>query len=211
VSDNGRGIPPEILPRIFEPFFTTKEVGKGTGLGLATVFGIVQQHKGWINVESEVGKGTTFRLYLPRQSVTSDAEAFWSYSSPMRGGNETILLVEDEAPLRTSLRLTLTRMGYQVLEAGTAAEALQIWQSRRPEIRLLLTDMVMPGNMTGRELAQKLLRQEPKLKVIYVSGYSPEMGNADLKLVEGVNFLPKPFEARKLAHALRANLDQPAG
>jgi PAS domain S-box-containing protein len=210
VSDDGRGIPPEILPRIFEPFFTTKEVGKGTGLGLATVFGIVQQHKGWINVDSEVGKGTTFRLYLPRQPVASDAVSFWSANSPARGGTETILLVEDEASLRASIRLTLSQLGYHVLEAGTAAEALQIWQSHRAEIRVLLTDLVMPGGMTGRELAQELRRQEPKLKVIYASGYSPEIGSADLKWVEGVNFLAKPFEARKLAHALRANLDQAA-
>jgi len=208
VSDNGRGIPPEIIPRIFEPFFTTKEVGKGTGLGLATVFGIVQQHKGWINVYSEVGKGTTFRVYLPRQPVASDADFFWSANTLVRGGSETILLVEDEAPLRASVRLTLTRLGYPVLEAGTAAEALRIWQTRRAEIRLLITDMVMPGAMTGRELAQELLKQEPKLNVIYTSGYSPEIASADLKLVEGINFLAKPFEARKLAHAIRANLDQ---
>jgi signal transduction histidine kinase/ActR/RegA family two-component response regulator len=210
VSDNGRGIPPEILPRIFEPFFTTKEVGKGTGLGLATVFGIVQQHKGWIDVHSEVGKGTTFRLYLPLQKMASDPESFWSSSFPTEGGNETILLVEDELPLRDSMRLTLTRLGYQVLEAGTAAEAWQIWQSRRADIRLLLTDMVMPGGTNGRELAHKILRQEPRLKVIYASGYSPEIANRDLKLVEGVNFLAKPFEAGKLARAIRANLDQAA-
>ncbi len=208
VSDTGNGIPPEILPRIFEPFFTTKEVGKGTGLGLATVFGIVEQHQGWITVYSEVGRGTAFRVYLPRQNKASDTEFFWSSRSSLRGGKETILLVEDEAPLRAIVRTALSRLGYQVLEAANGTAALALWQQHRDEINLLLTDLVMPGEMTGKELAGQLLRQNPKLKVIYASGYSVEVAGKDLLLEEGVNFLAKPFQTPKLAQTIRRRLDQ---
>ena len=167
VTDGGCGIPPEILPRIFEPFFTTKTMGQGTGLGLATVFGIVEQHKGWIDVYSEVGRGATFRVYLPRCAKTSDPISFWPSWTPHRGGNETILLVEDEATLRASLRIALSRLGYRVLEASAGDGALEVWRQHHDEIRLLLTDLVMPGGMTGKELAERLLQQDPKLKVIY--------------------------------------------
>ena len=180
VTDTGSGIPPEILPRIFEPFFTTKEVGKGTGLGLATVFGVVQQHKGWINVYSEVGQGSTFRVYLPRLTKTSDADFFWSPPASIRGGQETILLVEDDSAVRASERTTLSRLGYRVLEAATGKEALEVWEQHRNEIRLLLTDLVMPGGMTGMELAEQLLQRDAKLKVIYCSGYSAEIAGKDL-------------------------------
>jgi CheY-like chemotaxis protein len=210
VSDTGCGIPPENLPRIFEPFFTTKEVGKGTGLGLATVFGIVQQHQGWITVYSEVGRGTTFRVYLPRQTKATDTEFFWSSRASIRGGSETILLVEDEFAVRSSVWITLTRLGYRVLEAANGEEALAVWKQHRDEIRLLLTDLVMPGEMNGKELAGQLLQQNPKLKVIYASGYSVEVAGKDLLLEEGVNFLAKPFKAKELAQAVRDNLDKPA-
>jgi CheY-like chemotaxis protein len=208
VTDTGSGIPPEILPRIFEPFFTTKEVGKGTGLGLATVFGIVQQHKGWINVHSEVGRGSTFRVYLPRLTKISDTDFFWSPPASIRGGQETILLVEDDSSVRASERTTLSRLGYRVLEASTGNEALAVWKQYRNEIRVLLTDLVMPGGMTGRELAEQLLQHDSKLKVIYSSGYSAEIAGKDLFLEEGVNFLAKPFQAQKLAHTLRTCLDK---
>jgi two-component system, cell cycle sensor histidine kinase and response regulator CckA len=208
VTDTGYGISPEILPLIFEPFFTTKEVGKGTGLGLATVLGIVQQHKGWINVQSEVGRGTTFRVFLPRLSVTVDTKFIRFSPASLRGGDETILLVEDEALLRASVRTALSRLGYRVLEAATGNEALAVWQQHRAEIRLLLTDMVMPGGMTGKELAAQLLQQNPKLKVIYASGYSLEVAGKDFPLEEGINFLNKPFQAQKLAKTVRRCLDQ---
>jgi signal transduction histidine kinase/DNA-binding response OmpR family regulator len=208
VADTGCGIPPEILPRIFEPFFTTKEVGKGTGLGLATCFGIVQQHKGWISVCSEVGRGTTFRVYLPRLRKASDENASRPAPASIRGGSETILLVEDESALRTAVRTALTRLGYRVLEAATGAEALAIWQQDRDAIRLLLTDLVMPGGLTGKDLADELLKQNPKLKVIYVSGYQAEFAAQDSLLKEGVNFLVKPFESHKLALTVRNCLDQ---
>ncbi len=210
VTDTGCGIPPEILPRIFEPFFTTKAIGKGTGLGLATVFGIVQQHNGWINVYSEVGHGTTFRIYLPRLTDTSDTKFIRASLASIPGGSETILLVEDEAPLRAAVRKTLSRLGYNVLEAATGNEALEVWKQHADKIRLLLTDMMMPGGMTGRELAEALLQQDPKLKVIYASGYSAEIAGRDFLVEEGVNFLSKPFQTQKLAQTIRNCLNAPA-
>jgi PAS domain S-box-containing protein len=208
VSDTGTGIPPEILPRIFEPFFTTKDVGKGTGLGLATVFSIVQQHQGWIDVYTEAGHGTTFHIYLPRLNQTSaHPTAIPSALTSASGGAETILLVEDDVALRGAMLKALTQLGYRVLEAGSGAEALKVWAERRPEIRLLLTDLVMPGGMNGKELGQRLLRENPKLKILYASGYSAEVAGKDFPLVEGVNFLPKPFPAQMLAQTIRACLN----
>jgi two-component system, cell cycle sensor histidine kinase and response regulator CckA len=208
VTDTGCGIPPENLSRIFEPFFTTKEVGKGTGLGLATVFGIVQQHQGWINVYSEAGLGTTFRIYLPSLARPSDPKAILWPRAAVRGGNETILLAEDDPSLRNTVQTALSHLGYQVLEASTGEEALKVWKQHGAEIRLLLTDLVMPGGMTGKELARHILAQAPKLKVIYASGYSAEITGKDFHLEEGVNFLTKPFEAHKLAQAVRNCLDK---
>ena len=222
VSDTGCGIPPEIMPKIFEPFFTTKEVGKGTGLGLATVFGIVQQHQGWINVYSEVGQGTTFRIYLPRLARTSDQKFVAPPAEQAPGGDETILVVEDEPKLRASVINLLSRLGYHVLEASDGANALEVfekhrrevhllqkvWNQERDGVQLLLTDMVMPGGMTGKELGEQLLKDNPGLKVIYVSGYSAEVINKDFPLEEGVNFLTKPFESLKLAKTIRNSLDR---
>jgi CheY-like chemotaxis protein len=208
VSDTGSGIPAEILPNIFEPFFTTKEVGKGTGLGLATVFGIVQQHHGWINVYSEVGRGTTFRIYLPRLTGMSGLDSEEPDIKTLRRGNETILLVEDEAPLRLSIQNSLSQLGYRVLEAVNGAGALQIWRQHHDEIHLLLTDLVMPGGMNGKEVADWLLAENPKLKVIYTSGYSAAVQVEDLLLEEGVNYLTKPFAAHHLAQTVRNCLDK---
>ena len=207
VSDTGRGIPPEVLPRIFEPFFTTKDVGKGTGLGLATVFGIAQQHNGWINAYSEVGKGSTFRLYLPLQPATTSVAADPPTADDLRGGTETILLVEDEQVLRVLTRNVLTDLGYRVLEATTGVTALDVWKEHSQEIRLLLTDLVMPDGVSGRELARQLGEADPKLKVIYTSGYSRDIVGRDFPLQDGVNFLGKPFQASKLAQTVRNCLD----
>jgi signal transduction histidine kinase len=207
VTDNGSGIPADILPRIFEPFYTTKDVGKGSGLGLATVFGILQQHQGWINVYTEIGQGTTFRVYLPRLTAAFASKAVDLSSTPIVGGTETILLVEDDVHVRFSVRTALSIFGYQVLEASTAAEALDIWHRRGPEINLLLTDLVLPGGMTGRQLAEQLLQLSPGLKVIYSSGYSSELASRHISLEDGVNFLAKPFEAQKLAHTIRRQID----
>ena len=208
VSDTGCGIPPEILPRIFEPFFTTKEVGKGTGLGLATVFSIVQQHKGWINVYSEVGRGTTFRIYLPRLAALSGQTGGESVPTTVRGGNETILLVEDDFLLRPSTVKVLSQLGYRVLAATNGDEALEIWTRHRGEIGLLLTDLILPGGINGKDLGQRLLRENPKLKVIYTSGYSTEVIGGNGAFEEGVNFLNKPFQTQKLAQTIRLHLDK---
>ncbi len=208
VSDSGCGIPPENLSKIFEPFFTTKDVGKGTGLGLATVFGIVQQHQGWINVYSEVNHGTTFRVYLPRLAKNGGKKSSQPALTATRGGNETILLAEDDPSLRVSVRKALSQLGYRILEAPTGVKALEVWKENRDEIRLLLTDLVMPDGMSGKDLAQRILKENPKLKVIYMSGYSAEVVGKDFPLKEGVNFLTKPFEAQKLAQAIRKILDK---
>ena len=207
VSDNGGGIPPEILPQIFEPFFTTKPVGKGTGLGLATVFGIVQQHQGWINVYSEVGHGTTFRIYLPRLTGNVVIKSTPPALAGTRGGHETILLAEDDPALRVAVRKALSQLGYRILEAPTGVKALEVWNANRDEISLLLTDLVMPDGMTGKALAQRILQENPKLKVIYMSGYSAEVIGKDFPLAEDVNFLTKPFPAQKLAQTIRDRLD----
>jgi PAS domain S-box-containing protein len=208
VSDTGGGIPPEILPRIFEPFFTTKEVDKGTGLGLATVFGIVQQHQGWINVYTEVGHGTTFRIYLPRLAGVSEAIPEIPALRDLRGGNETILFVEDDLSLHSSVRKVLSQLGYRVLAASNGVEALDLWKQHRGEIHLLLTDLVLPGGMTGKDLGQRLVQENPQLKVIYTSGYSAEVVGRDFPLAEGVNFLNKPFQTQNLAQTIRTRLDQ---
>ena len=206
VSDNGCGIPAEILPQIFEPFFTTKEVGKGTGLGLATVFGIIQQHEGWVDVHSEVGHGTSFRIYLPRLAGNVVPKPAPPALAVMSGGHETILLAEDDPVLRGAVRKALVGLGYRILEAPNGIKALEIWKESHSEISLLLTDLVMPGGMNGKDLAQRLLQENPKLKVVYMSGYSAEVVGKDFPLTEDVNFLSKPFSAQKLARIIRNRL-----
>jgi two-component system cell cycle sensor histidine kinase/response regulator CckA len=207
VSDTGAGISPEVLPRIFEPFFTTKDVGKGTGLGLATVYGIAKQHQGWIEVLSRINEGTTFRVFLPegerKQAVTEEPPK----TEAVEGGSEAILVVEDEPELRGLVREILQHYGYRVLEAGSGPEALPVFQRHKDEIHLLLTDLVMPGNMTGRELADKLLVQQPNLKVIYTSGYSVETLGKDFTFKRGINFLPKPYPPATLVKMVRECLD----
>src|SRR5204863_2466179 len=171
VSDSGHGMDARTLSRIFEPFFTTKEVGKGTGLGLATVYGIVAQHQGWIEVESQVGQGTTFKVFLPQATKAALKEAA-DRPKVIPGGNETILLVEDETPLRKLVQEILQKKGYRVLQASTGVQALEIWARHKDDIDLLLTDMMMPEGMSGADLAEKVLRDRADLKVIYSSGYS---------------------------------------
>ena len=207
VSDTGCGIPQKDMPKIFEPFFTTKDVGKGTGLGLATVFGIVQQHEGWVNVYSEVGHGTTFRIYLPRLTDLPIVAPEPYVPEVIRGGQETILLVEDDTFLHSSVQKILSELGYHVLEAFNGVEALKIWEQQGEAIQLLLTDLIMPGGMTGKSLAEKMLGKNPKLKVIYVSGYSAAIASKDFQLAEGVNYLTKPFASRRLAQFVRERLD----
>lgn len=206
-SDTGCGIPPEILRRIFEPFFTTKEVGKGTGLGLATVYGIVQQHQGWIEVESQLGRGTTFRVYLPSCPVGVEQVEERRPEHPVRGGNETILVVEDEPPVRELVCSLLQEHGYRVLEAESGVRAIEVWREHKGEIALLLTDVVMPDKINGRELAEQLWAEQPALKVVFTSGYSADVVGKDRVMRRSFNYVQKPYQPRKLAAAIRECLD----
>jgi len=207
VQDTGCGMPPEIKARVFEPFFTTKGVGKGTGLGLATVYGIVKQHQGWIDVESQLGVGTTFKVFLPANPRSIAVPEQTPVDLRARGGTETILLVEDEPALRGLANLVLRRYGYRVLEAGTGVEALSVWEEHKGQIDLLLTDMVMPEGLTGRELAKQLQARQPGLKVIYSSGYSLDSEGTSFRLREAPSFLQKPYRPQKLVQAVRDVLD----
>lgn len=207
VADTGCGIPPENLRRIFEPFFTTKEVGKGTGLGLATVYGIVKQHEGWIEVSSQPGHGACFEVFLPALYPAVVAPAPQPVQRSVRGGSETILVVEDEAPVREVVCALLTAYGYRVIEARSGAQALQLWGQSHPEIDLLLTDLVMPERVSGRQLAERLLAECPGLKVIFTSGHSAEVLGKDFVLQPGLMYLQKPYRPDKLAQAVRDALD----
>jgi CheY-like chemotaxis protein len=208
VKDNGQGIPPEVLPRIFDPFFTTKDIGKGTGLGLATVYGILQQHDGWIQVESQTGKGTTFRIYLPLLADAPADEAAAAPAPVLPGGSETILVVEDEPAVRRLATRALARLGYRIIEAGNGRQALELWEQHRAAIRLMLTDLVMPEGISGLELSRRLRAQAPGLPVIFMSGYNAETTGLGSDLEEGVNFLAKPFNQAQLAAIIRTGLDR---
>ena len=210
VSDTGCGIAPGNLSHIFEPFFTTKEIGKGTGLGLATVYAIVKQHRGWIEVDSQVGKGTTFCIHLPVAREISAKQNTTAVIPELPRGNEVILVVEDEQAVRLLVGNLLQRCGYAVLSAVSGIDALNLWKQRKDGIQLLLTDMVLPDGMMGRELAEKLKGEKPQLKVIYTSGYSASVVGKGPSLVEGVNFLQKPYHPQNLAQTVRDCLDRPA-
>ena len=205
VSDTGCGMDAATRARIFEPFFTTKEVGKGTGLGLATVYGIVQQSDGAIQVESEPGRGATFRIYLPRveSAATGVPAAALVAAAP---GRETVLVVEDERAVRLLEAEVLTAQGYRVLVAGDAQEALALEERCQEPIALLVTDVVMPGR-SGRELAQEFLRRRPETRVLYVSGYANDAFVGRGLLEARTWFLQKPFTPEVLAHKMRDILD----
>ncbi len=209
VRDNGSGIDRKILGRVFEPFFSTKEVGHGTGLGLSTVHGIVKQHQGWVELSSEVGKGTTFKIYFPALAPDPESETKTTDAAPACGGKETVLHVEDEPILRELVREVLSQYEYRILEAGSGIEALKVWEANQGQVDLLLTDMVMPEGMNGRELAEQLRGRKPGLKVIYTSGHSANAFNRDEAKHDGL-WLEKPYQASKLARTIRDCLDHPA-
>ena len=207
VSDTGCGMDSAMLKRIFEPFFTTKQAGKGTGLGLATVHGIVAQHKGWVEVDSGVNVGSTFRVYLPAAAQARVEAAPALPVKPVRRGRETVLLVEDDLPVRQVVGRSLRALGYQVHEAANGQEAMTLWQTHGPQVDLLFTDMVMPEGMTGLELAEQLQALKPGLKVIISSGYSDEMVEAGVPTKTGMVYLPKPYATGVLANVIRDCLD----
>jgi len=208
VSDTGCGIPTENLTRIFEPFFTTKDVNKGTGLGLATVHGIVRQHGGLIRLRSEAGLGAHFQILLPACRATIAPAVTMPQELRAQGGSETILLVDDEPALRLVSKLTLTHFGYDVLEASSGRQAIALMDQNPRRIDLLLTDMVMPEGISGKQLAEHLKVGRPDMRVLFTSGYSVDLLRDHLSIPDHVNFLPKPFSTHNLAHAVRDCLNR---
>jgi len=206
VTDNGKGMTPEIMDKIFDPFFTTKEKGAGTGLGLSTVYGIVKQHKGHIYVYSELGTGTTFKIYF-KEVKTAAQETSTRKFPPMKGGTETILVADDEPSIRKLVRDTLTPLGYKIFEAANGEEALECYKQNAAEIKLLLTDVVMP-NMTGKKLADAILAQDPGLKVLYMSGYTDNVIAHQGILDKDINFINKPLVPSILTRKIREVLEK---
>src|SRR5436305_8376633 len=213
VKDTGSGIPREIIDKIFEPFFTTKETGKGTGLGLSTVYGIVKQTNGYVFVDSAVGEGTTFRIFLPRHlpvagEVTEAAPVDRAAGKAPADltGHGTILLVEDEEGLRGLSARGLTSRGYTVLEAGNGIEAIEVIESRGGDVDLVVSDVVMP-EMDGPTLAKELRTRNPNLKIIFVSGYAEDAFEKNLPDSHGkFHFLPKPFTLKQLVAAVKETM-----
>jgi CheY-like chemotaxis protein len=206
VTDTGVGMDKPTLARLFEPFFTTKEVGKGTGLGLATVYGIVKQSGGYIWAYSEVGRGTKFKVLLPgEEEVAELAEKEVAYLYPS-GGEETVLVVEDEKLVRNLVREILSQHGYKVLEASRGTEALEVSGRHKGPIHLLVSDVVMPG-MTGPELARRLTALRPEMGVLFMSGYTDDAILHHGVLEPGTEFLQKPFTAGSLGGKVRHMLD----
>jgi PAS domain S-box-containing protein len=207
VTDTGCGIAPAAMEHVFEPFFTTKEQGKGTGLGLATVLGIVEQHGGVVRVASEPGRGAAFSILLPVTEREDDRAPARETAAPPRGGTESILLVEDETPVRTLTQRLLESRGYKVQSAATGAEAWDIWRASPDAFALVLTDVVMPGGLSGRDLAQRMRAARADVKIVLMSGYPGDVAGQGLPFKEGFAFLQKPFGATGLLACLRARLD----
>jgi CheY-like chemotaxis protein len=206
VSDTGAGMDVPTQARIFDPFFTTKESGKGTGLGLSTVYGIVEQSGGHIEVESAPGQGATFTIFLPRHTGAPAAAAGSADRRGFPGGTETLLLVEDEAAVRSSARRLLERHGYSVIEARHGADALRIVEAGDRPIDLVITDVVMP-EMGGRELVERLRTRHPGVKVLFMSGYSERAVASDGVMPPGTGFVEKPFTIEQLTRRTRELLD----
>jgi two-component system cell cycle sensor histidine kinase/response regulator CckA len=210
VADAGTGIAPDVMDKIFEPFFTTKDVGKGTGLGLSTVFGIVKQSGGFIYVDSRLGEGTAFRIYLPRHIPGTEAEEPRPEPEAKKPGADltgqgTILLVEDEDPVRAVNARALAARGYSVIEAASGIEALQLMEERADAVDLVVSDVVMP-EMDGPTLLRELRKRYPELKVIFVSGYAEDAFKKNLPDGESFNFLAKPFSLKQLVEAVKQTI-----
>ena len=210
VSDDGCGMDEETRAHLFEPFFTTKGIGQGTGLGLATVYGIVRQNEGFINVYSEPGQGTTFKIYFPGHSTASADTRVESAAETTPEGTETVLMVEDEKAILKLGKMILEKLGYTVLLANTPQEAIRLVEEHAGDIHLLITDVVMP-EMNGRDLAEGLVSIKPGLKCLYMSGYTPNVITHRGVLEEGVHFIQKPFSMKDLAVSVREALDRESG
>uniref|UniRef100_UPI0040575D1A ATP-binding protein n=1 Tax=Candidatus Electrothrix sp. TaxID=2170559 RepID=UPI0040575D1A len=206
VSDNGCGMDKETLENLFEPFFTTKEVGKGTGLGLATIYGIVKQNNGFINVYSEPGQGSIFKIYLPRLVADEDTDKVVPEKKAAAGGSETILLVEDEPTILRMTRIMLERKGYSVLPAATPGEAIDLAKTHADKIHLLMTDVVMP-EMNGRDLAGQIVHLYPDIRLLFMSGYTADVIAHQGVLDDGVAFIQKPFSMADMTEKVREVLD----
>jgi CheY-like chemotaxis protein len=207
ISDTGCGMDEETKEHLFEPFFTTKEVGKGAGLGLSTVYGIVKQNNGAFNVQSELGEGTQFTIYLPRHTDTAPKVSIKEEEIPTPSGKESILIVEDEPVILDMLSLMLNKQGYTVLEAETPSKGIQISKDHQGNIDLLITDVIMP-EMNGQEMASILQAENPRLKCLFMSGYT-----ADIIYKKGINtnnvpFISKPFSQKQMALAIRNVLNE---
>jgi len=207
VSDNGYGMDKDTLDNLFEPFFTTKEVGKGTGLGLATIYGIVKQNNGFINVYSEPGQGSTFKIYLPRLVADEETDKTVPEKKAAAGGTETILLVEDEPTILRMTRMMLERKGYSVLSAATPAEAIDLAKAHADKIHLLMTDVVMP-EMNGRDLSGQIVRLYPGIRLLFMSGYTSNVIAHQGVLDDGVAFIQKPFSMEDMMAKVREVLDK---
>jgi PAS domain S-box-containing protein len=207
VKDDGCGIAQEAQPYIFEPFYTTKKIGKGTGLGLATVYGIVKQNKGFVNIDSTLGKGTEFSLYFPLVNEQSKSSPQGKAIQAGLHGHETILLVEDEAGVLDITALMLEELDYTVLKAQTANQALGLAQNYQKDIHLLITDVIMP-EMNGRDLAKKIMEYRPNIQTLFMSGYTADVIASHGVLADGVHFIPKPFSMQALAKSVRKSLER---
>jgi CheY-like chemotaxis protein len=203
VADTGSGMDAETLKRIFEPFFTTKPVGKGTGLGLATVFGITKQHQGWIEVRSAINEGSTFTIFLPLICPSSVVSFPPIPASEPQNGTACILLVEDEQMVRQMVARTLQRAGYRILEASDGLSAIKLWAKHRMEIDLLFSDMVMPNELTGLDLARRFKAERPELKVVITSGYSVDIAQSGIPAGQDIAYLGKPYEVSQLTVFVR--------
>ncbi|MEJ2055225.1 MAG: response regulator, partial [Calditrichaceae bacterium] len=207
VSDNGRGMDTDTLSHIFEPFFTTKGIEKGTGLGLATVYGIIKQNNGFIDVQSETDKGTTFKIYLPRYDTALDNKTITKENISDMQVHETVILVEDDPTILNMTTEMLNLLGYKVLTAGNAGEAIKIARTYKNKIHLLITDVVMP-DMDGKELSEKIHAIYPGLKILFMSGYTANVIAHRGVLDEGVNFIQKPFSKKTLSKKIQETLQE---
>jgi len=206
ISDTGTGMATDVCEHIFDPFFTTKAPGKGTGLGLSTVYGIIRQSRGWIQVASEIGKGTEFEILLPAIEEASVSKTRSAISDSAKG-SETILVVEDEESVRGLTVLALKRLGYQVLQAENGNEAFDVIEKNADQIQLVMTDVVMP-QMGGTELAEQIIRKYPKIKVVFISGYSEQATVSRRIQDKEIGFIQKPFSLHELASKIRKIIDQ---